>query len=82
MPSRAARKIENRVDPATFHVRSNEVYRASRIGFVAVRIEAQILIAESLLEPVGGLRRARMGARSVSHDHLWYGSPRTIVPAR
>lgn len=82
MASGPARKIENSIDLSSFHVRRYQLNRSSRVSLITVRIETQVLIAERLLEPVGGLRETRVGARSVSHDHLWYGSPRTIVPAR
>ncbi len=82
MATRSARKIQNGVDSVSSDARRDEIDRRCRVSLVAVRIQAQILIAEPLLEPVGRLRCSRVSAWTLSHDHLWYGSPRTIVPAR
>ena len=51
---------------------------------VAVLVDAEVIFSECLLEPVGFLRLEALGhcGLVIECDHLWYGSPRTIVPAR
>ena len=82
MPARATREVQDRSNASPFNMGSDELYCAGGVRLVAVGIEAKIFLPEPLFEPVGLLSRFRPRAALPEARHLWYGSPRTMVPAR
>ena len=84
VPPSSAADVENGLYLASGQVRRDELDNVFRFALIAMLVNMEVVLAEPLFEPVRLLRAssARFRSTVASGAHLWYGSPRTMVPAR